>query len=86
MIFVDTPMPQPVISNPTIQALKKNFRDILTARHFPYIDGDLGFPVDDPSLFSDGNHLSSKGREEFTSVISAELKSWMASQPAAGHN
>jgi len=81
LIFIDTPMPQPVSSNPDIQKLKKNFREILAARQVPYIDGDQGFPIDDPSLFSDKNHLSSKGREEFTKKIIVVLNSWMASHP-----
>jgi hypothetical protein len=85
VMFIDTPMPQPVSSNPDIQLLKKDFREILGARHVPYIDGDYGFPINDPTMFSDSNHLSSRGREEFTSRISVQLESWMASQPAAGY-
>lgn len=83
VIFIDTPLPQPVSSNPVIQSLKQDFKEILTARHVPYIDGNLGFPIGDPELFSDNNHLSSKGREEFTTRISVVLKAWMAAQPAA---
>jgi len=84
VIFIDPPMPQPVSSEPDIQALKRYFSEILGARHCLYIDGDRGFPIDDPSLFSDNNHLSSKGREEFTRRISVVLKDWMAAHPVAG--
>lgn len=82
VIFIDTPMPHPITVNPNIQSLKKDFREILAARHIPYIDGDQGFPIDDPTLFSDHNHLSTKGRVEFTLRIYKVLTDWMASQPA----
>jgi hypothetical protein len=85
VIFIDPPMPHPVSSRADFQALKKDFREILGARHIPYIDGDQIFPTDDPALFSDSNHLSSRGREEFTMRIAVELKSWMASHPMDGH-
>jgi len=80
LIFVSTPMPEPSTSNPVIQALNKDFKDTVTARGFPYIDGDQGFPINDPSLFSDNNHLSSKGRDEFTLRIAVEIKSWLAGE------
>jgi hypothetical protein len=80
LVFVSTPMPEPSSSNPVIQPLNKDFKDIVTARGFPYIDGDQGFPINDPSLFSDNNHLSSKGRDEFTLRIAVEIKSWLAGE------
>jgi hypothetical protein len=83
-IFIDTPLPEPVSLNPAVQALKKDFRDIVSARRYPYVDGDRGFPIDDPSMFEDNNHLSSRGRDVFTSRISVELKSWMDSQIVSG--
>jgi len=83
VIFIDPPLPQPISSNPNIQLLKKDFGRILSARQVPYIDGDQLVPIDDPALFSDNNHMSSKGREVFTPIISARLKSWMASQPGS---
>ena len=84
VIFIDPPMPQPVSSEPDIQTLKKYFSEILSARNCIFIDGDRGFPIDDPSLFEDNNHVSSKGRSEFTRRISVVLKDWMASHPATG--
>jgi lysophospholipase L1-like esterase len=86
VIFIDTPMPQPASSNPVIQLLKQDYKEILAARGVAYIDGNLGFPAGDPELFSDSNHLSSKGREEFTSRISVVLKAWMTSQPATDNS
>jgi hypothetical protein len=85
VIFIDTPLPLPVSVNPDIQALKNDFKQILGARHISYIDGDQGYPIDEPELFSDSNHLSSKGREEFSRRISIVLKAWMASEAAAGY-
>jgi hypothetical protein len=82
LIFVDTPMPAPVSSNPVIRSFRNEFHDIVTARGLPYVDGNQGFPVDDPSLFSDSNHLSSKGREEFTARIAVPLKAWLDTEPA----
>jgi hypothetical protein len=76
-MFIDPPLPQPISSIPDIQILKRRYREILAGRGVPYVDGDVGFPIDDPSLFSDNNHLSSKGREEFTSRIAVELRAWM---------
>ena len=80
VIFVETPIPKPVSSVPGIQALKSKFGELVAVRHYRYIDGDRGFPTDDPSMFSDSNHLSSAGREVFTSKIAVELKSWIAQE------
>jgi hypothetical protein len=55
----------------------------VTNRGLPYIDGNEGFPIDDPSLFSDSNHLSSKGRDEFTARIAVTIKAWLAGDPGA---
>jgi hypothetical protein len=81
VIFIDTPMPGPVESDPTIQALKRDFRQLLTALGATYIDGALMFPTGDPSLFADSNHVSSRGRTEFTERISGTLRSWVMSTP-----
>lgn len=83
LVFVDTPMPGPVSSNPVIASLREDLKDMVTARGFPFIDGNQGFPVDDPSLFTDSNHLSSKGREEFTARIAVPLKAWLAGDSIA---
>ena len=81
LIFVDTPMPEPAGSDPVIASLRKDLQNAVIARGFPYIDGNHGFPIDDPSLFTDSNHLSSKGREVFTAKIAIQLKTWLAGQP-----
>jgi hypothetical protein len=78
LVFIDTPMPGPVSSDPTVRSLRKDFEDIVTTGGFPYMDGNQNFPVDAPSLFSDNNHLSSLGQEEFTARIAIPLKRWLA--------
>ena len=78
VIFIDTPMPRPSSSLPGIQALKGDFAAAAEARGAMYVDGDRGFDIDDPELFADSNHLSSKGREMFTAQIAARLKNWLA--------
>jgi hypothetical protein len=83
LLFVDTPMPGTTSSNPVIQSLKRDFKQLVTNRGLPYIDGNEGFPIDDPSLFSDSNHLSSKGRDEFTARIAVTIKAWLAGDPGA---
>jgi hypothetical protein len=77
LIFVDPPLPEPVSTDAGIQKLKSDFINILSARHVSYIDGDRGFAIDDPTLFSD-LHLSSRGRDEFTPRISEKLREWIA--------
>ena len=86
LIFIDTPTPGPVSSDPVMQLLRQDFRQLVTSRGFPFIDGNQNFPVNDPSLFSDSNHMSSKGRDEFTASIAAPIKAWLAGQsPAPQH-
>jgi hypothetical protein len=55
---------------------------VLLSRHGLVLESaeDQGFPINDPSLFSDNNHLSSKGRDEFTLRIAVEIKSWLAGE------
>jgi len=79
VFFIETPLPGPVSSDKRIQSLKAQFRQILRGRQVRYIDGDLDFPINDPSLFCDDNHLSTTGRERFTAEIGPEVKSWMDS-------
>lgn len=82
LLFVDTPMPSPVSSDPVMQSLRHDFQQLVTARGFTFIDGNRNFPVNDPALFTDSNHLSSRGRDEFTARIAAPLKAWLTSEPA----
>ncbi len=81
LLFVDTPMPGPVSSDPVMQSFRQDFRQLVTARGFTFIDGNRNFPVNDPSLFTDSNHLSSRGRDQFTAAMAAPLKAWLAAEP-----
>jgi len=83
LLFVDTPMPGPVSSDPVMQSLRHTFQQTVTARGYPFIDGNRNFPVNDPALFSDSNHMSSKGRDEFTANMAVPIKSWLAGEPLA---
>jgi hypothetical protein len=74
LILIESPMPQPVSHNPRIQHLKSVFRALVAADHYLYIDGDLGFPIENPAMFSDDNHLSTEGRILFTTRIGEALK------------
>jgi hypothetical protein len=69
LLVAESPMPEPITSKPEIQSLKKAFRAVCAENDLPYLDGDLGFPIDDPAFFADASHLSSKGRSLYTSNL-----------------
>lgn len=73
LVLAESPMPKPVSSMPEIQCLKRVFRDEASANHLPYFDGDESFPISDPALFSDAGHLSTAGRELYTSNLIARF-------------
>lgn len=73
LLFVESPMPAPVSQSRPIQDLKRVFRDNLASARLPYLDGDTVFPINDPALFEDDNHLSGAGRQRFTSVVAQML-------------
>jgi hypothetical protein len=74
MVFVESPLPAPVAAQEGIRALKAGFRRTLESMHVEYYDGDLDFPLEDPSLFSDSNHVSTKGRRLFTQKVADWLQ------------
>jgi len=84
LIFIDPPMPAPVIADAKIQRLKQVFRTTLTSLSQTYIDGDDGFPTENPELFMDNNHLSSAGCELFTLRSSQAIEAWMSSTVSKG--
>jgi hypothetical protein len=73
LVLAESPMPKPVSSKPEIQSLKRVFRDEASANHLPYLDGDDGFPTTDPALFADAGHLSTAGRNLYTSSLIARF-------------
>ena len=74
LVFAESPVPGPVAALPTIAGLKRQTKALLADEQVAYLDGQEGFPVDDPTLFADSNHLSSKGREVFTGRVAESIK------------
>jgi hypothetical protein len=68
-VFIESPLPGPVSRDIRIQRLKQAFRNLADSKQAHYFDGDIGFPIDDPSMFADNNHLSTMGRITFTNQI-----------------
>jgi len=73
-MFIESPLPGPVSRDVHIQNLKRSFRNLADSEHAPYLDGDMGFPIDDPRMFKDNNHLSTLGRIAFTNRIVPVLR------------
>lgn len=74
MIFADPPMPAPVEAQPAIVSLQQQFKRISAVEKIAYIDGAVGFPTNDPALFTDSNHLSTAGRELYTSRFAQAIR------------
>ena len=74
MIFADPPMPAPVEVQPQMVALQQKFKDFAAGDGIRYIDGARGFPTTDPAMFTDSNHLSTAGRELYTSRFAEAIK------------
>ncbi|HUS18685.1 MAG TPA: hypothetical protein VMZ25_03470 [Terriglobales bacterium] len=77
VVFVETPMPKTVADLQVMRGLKEDTRQALAEEKVTYLDGDQNFPLDDPSLFADSNHLSTKGRAVFTERVAE----WLMAQP-----
>lgn len=73
IVFVESPMPGPVAEMPVMQGLKSTLKRTLKEEGVAYFDGEEGFPLHDPSLFADSNHLSTKGRTLFTQRVAEWL-------------
>lgn len=74
VLFIETPMPGPIERSGLVIRAKGNLRDTFKSKGMDYLDGALDFPLDDPSLFNDDNHLSTKGRELFSNKVATYLK------------
>ncbi len=68
VLCLESPMPGPAERQGTVIRLKARLAQILREQDVPYLDGAIGFPVDDPKLFGDSNHLSTEGRALFTEI------------------
>lgn len=74
VIMVATPMPAPVEAQPNVRALEQSLRDIAAHAGVTYYH-DPDFPLNDPAMFYDNNHLSTAGRELNTRQFAQELMS-----------
>ena len=74
VVFVESPLPGPVGRLPVMRGLKASLQQALAEEETTYLDGEEGFPIDDPSFFADSNHLSTKGR----AVFSERVAGWIA--------
>jgi hypothetical protein len=73
IVFAESPLPAPVAGLPVMRGLKTSLKAALAEEGVEYFDGEEGFPIDDPTLFADSNHLSTKGRAVFTERVAAWL-------------
>ena len=69
IVFVESPLPGTVAALPVMRGLKLSLKNALAEEQATYLDGEVGFPSDDPSLFADNNHLSTKGRAVFSERV-----------------
>jgi hypothetical protein len=82
VLCIESPMPGPAEREDIVVRLKARLAQILREQDIPYLDGALGFPVDDPKFFADSNHLSTEGRALFTEITARFIA--QAQQPRAG--
>lgn len=66
VVCLGSPMPGPVERQASIRILQNRLRRLMAAHAVAFFDGADGFPIDDPSLFADSNHLSTAGRKLYT--------------------
>lgn len=77
VMFAESPLPGPVAARPNVHALKAEVAALAQAANVPYFDGEEDFPLTDPTLFADSNHLSTKGRALYTERVAAWLTATM---------
>lgn len=74
VVFIETPMPGPIERHELVIRAKRQLRELFETGGFEYLDGAIGFPIDDPAMFNDDNHLSTAGREAFSLRVGEFLK------------
>jgi hypothetical protein len=74
VIFIESPLPQPIETAPLLQHYKQRLAKIIKAANFAYIDGANGFPINDHRNFLDKGHLSTRGRALFTREIITKIQ------------
>jgi hypothetical protein len=75
VMLVDPPMPASVVSQSEVLSLKQWFRQFAREHGIVFVDGDEGFPIADPAMFADSNHVSTEGRELYTDQLALRLLS-----------
>jgi hypothetical protein len=70
-------LPGPVASLPIMHGLKATMKRALAEEGVEYFDGEADFPLTDPSLFADSNHLSTKGRALYTERVAAWINGFI---------
>ncbi len=75
MVFIESPLPAPVAALVQIRNLKSQLKKAIEMEELGYFDGDTEFPVAQPALFADNNHLSTEGRALFTDHVVEWLRS-----------
>lgn len=68
VLCIESPVPGPAERQDAVRRLKSRLAQILREQDVPYLDAAGSFPVDDPRLFADSNHLSTEGRALFTEM------------------
>jgi hypothetical protein len=82
VLCIESPMPGPAERQDAVIRLKARLAQILREQNVPYLDGAVGFPIDEPKLFADSNHLSTEGRALFTEIAAGFIA--RRQQPGAG--
>ena len=69
-IFLESPCYYRLQKDPTFMKYREEYIRILDENNAPYILAtDVDFDSSDPELFEDMNHMSAKGRREYTAVL-----------------
>ena len=74
VLLADPPMAAPVEAQPEVRALQDVVRALAARDGVAYYQGADDFPIHDPALFHDSNHLSTAGRKLYSEQFSAMLK------------
>lgn len=74
-VFLESPCYYRLQEDPTYIKYREEYIRILDENNAPYIlSTDVDFDPHDPELFEDMNHMSAKGRREYTAELINELK------------
>ena len=74
LLLADPPMAAPVEAQPEVRTLQGTIRSLAVHDGIAYYQGADGFPITEPALFHDSNHLSTAGRTLYSERFAAMLK------------